>query len=372
MQWPKFFPRAGKEKSKSELLYEQYEFEKRERAKMVDRLIIDTMDQLPAQTVASTVKSNSLTFQDIVGMLGDQSEPKPHAVTELPLDTDTAISGAAPQIIKQKPKDEFQAIPIPEPKSVPLDSHGNVSPAFPKSQLIGVHSYPPTNKVPDKDKWGKIIADLEDHYLKTGQYKNIVEEDDDGNWVPASISSSYSPWAGKFQPSLKPNSSPTPVTPIFSTWVSIGNPNNGGIRLNCIENSRGEFIYFKDNREIVKQAVENFNRDYATESRIKTVLCGSSEEDYVNFSLTFKSLSYEDQTISVNFERYEFVTGHGSGITNKLINAIDCIKNSCQFYLQGEIDLDEETESKIVSMKISTVSYINPNRMKNGEIFVYL
>lgn len=345
MNWPRLFPRTEREKSKSELLYEQYEFEKRERAKMADKI-----SGMVTQNVIKPHYTAGINFQDIVNALNQ--EEIPHAVTELPLDIDSAISGAAPQIIKPI---SVPTKPEPTPVEPQLDSHDDIS-LYPKTV----------------DKWQKIVDELEDHYTKTGHYKNIVEEDDDGNWVPCSISSSSSHWAGTFQPSLKPSNNPTPITPKFSTWVSIGSPKKSGIRLNCIENSRGEFIYFKDNRDIVKQAIEDFNRDYAEESRMKTVLAGENNTEYVNFSLTFDSLSYEDVSIVVNFEKYEFVAGNGSGITSKLINAIDVIRNSCQFYLQGEIDLDEETESKIVSMKISGINYINPKRMKAGEQFVYL
>jgi hypothetical protein len=340
MQWPLQWIKndnidIDKQKSATEIALEEREHE-RIRARQTElRDKFTTLYNL----------NNSLNFPISQSAVMVHPE-EPRAVTDLDVEVDSAISGAAPQFIKP---DSALANPPPTP----------IEP-----EIIAIHSYPfgkkNLNDV-EKAKWKKILAELE----ASGKYDNdcILEEDDDGNLIDTLMPVIG---AGKpFQPSLKP----TKVDLSFETAVSIGNPKKS-VLFNCIENSRGEFVYFKDNETVISEAIDLFNKSYDEKSRTKTVLAGANNSDnYVNFHLEFDHLEYSARNgIIAKFDRYTWVTGLGS---KDMMNPTERIKGTCQFYLEGEIMLDE-TESKIEAMTIFGMNYINVMRMRKGDKFVYV
>jgi hypothetical protein len=90
--------------------------------------------------------------------------------------------------------------------------------------------------------------------------------------------------SGAFQRTLKPNHT---TNDNYDSIVAIGNPHNNRLILNCIENSRKELIHFKDNIDVIREAIDRFNVQYDPESMTKTVLAGKITKNFLNISLQF-------------------------------------------------------------------------------------
>ena len=167
--------------------------------------------------------------------------------------------------------------------------------------------------------------------------------------------------SGAFQRSLKPNHN----TNGYDFIVAIGNPHNNRLILNCIENSRKELIHFKDNKDVIQEAIDRFNVDYDPQSMMKIVSAGRDDRNYMNIRLQFDTLDFDGLEIRAHFSRHEVVACSGS------VDYIKCIKETIYFYLEGDLYLNEN-ETKIESMEITGLNYANPSRNIISEKFVCL
>ena len=297
-------------------------------------------------TGSYTIDPSKIPQFALSGVFSQDPIPEnPRAVNELRKDIDSALSDAAPQIIK--PEKPIQRPMPPAPKLIDLEEvkpvciSGSITPWPPGRKTV---KWP--KNIWNTNDWGKDVGDWS---TDDEEKDDTIVEDDDGNW------------AGTFQPSLKQTNN-------FVTNVFIGNPKKAAY-LNCIENSRGELIYFHDNQDVIYYAVEKFNKEHSKASKKKTVLGGFNDTEYINFHIAFDQLIYSEQVITASFDNFKIVAS--KGFEKKLVDCIKNLKETCLFYLEGEIILDE-SETKIESMNITAMNYINVNRMKKGDKFVYI
>ncbi len=208
-------------------------------------------------------------------------------------------------------------------------------------------------KEPEKEPGEDVINAIIDRNL----YSNAISHSLNASYYKPNPDPS-----GAFQPSLKPKSN----TNGYDFTVAIGNPHNNRLILNCIENSRKELIHFKDNIDVIREAIDKFNINYDPESITKTVLAGKGQ-DVLNISLQFDTLDFDGFEIRAHFSRY-LVTVNAQG---RVSDYVKCIKDTVYFYLKGELFLDEN-ETKIEAMEITGLNYANPSRSIISEKFVYL
>ncbi len=283
---------------------------------------------------------------------------KPKSVSSINDDVAEAIEDAKPQIIptvrpakEPKPDIGIRFDDVNSFHATYYDKSGmpTVGAKYVKPPALKSH-YPQFKRPSDEDLNRLIDSKIGEDSL-----------DDDDLAVLTELSHSVAaPVSGAFQPSLKPNRN-TNDDYVFT--VTIGNPHHR-LLLNCIENSRGELIHFKDSVDVINEAINEFNVNYYPDSITKTILVGADVE-YANISLQFDTLNFFDGNIVAIFSRASVVANKG------IVDFVKCIKNTVYFYIDGEVFLDE-AETKIESMTITGLSYVNPSRMNNGEKFIYL
>ncbi len=219
-----------------------------------------------------------------------------------------------------------------------------------------------------------VASDVDEEKEEEDNYDDKKDTDIFIDTYSNAISHSLSPTyykpnpdpSGAFQHSLKSKSN----TNEYDFIVAIGNPHNNRLILNCIENSRKELIYFKDNRDVIQEAIDRFNIHYDFASDTKTILAGwdndLNDDKYLNISLRFNRLEFNAEEIKVIFSKYNVIA-----CNHHNMDYIKCIKETVYFYLKGELYLNED-ETKIESMEIIGLNYANPSRNIISEKFVYL
>jgi len=218
--------------------------------------------------------------------------------------------------------------------------------------------------IPNRDFLKELIESDIGEAKEEGDYDDVI--DTYSNAISGPLDPTYykpnpDP-SGAFQRSLKPKSN---TNDNYDFIVAIGNPHSNRLILNCIENSRKELIHFKDNFNVIKQAIDKFNVDYDPQSMTKTVLAGRDDRHYLNINLQFDTLDFDGLEIRAHFSKHEVLACSGG------VDYIKCIKETVYFYLKGELYLNEN-ETKIEAMEITALNYANPSRNIISEKFVYL
>lgn len=142
--------------------------------------------------------------------------------------------------------------------------------------------------------------------------------------------------------------------------VYIGNPNN--VLRSFIWNVRNEKIYFKDNHDLVRGALEAMNARMTAESTphepmIKVVIGDESTTTFATYVLNFKGLYLTgNDEICVRF-RYTDVSEKGQAM-----NILSKIGMNCIFYIMGAIETNDD-QTEIEMMEIDHIAYISGRKL---------
>jgi len=138
----------------------------------------------------------------------------------------------------------------------------------------------------------------------------------------------------------------------FSTM--IGNPYGNHATRMGVKNSRKEIVKFINNGRIVQEALTKFNEEVLQgECNLNPIKLGNVDTSFDDITLRFTSLFLKDGEIHVKFNQY---LGLQKVVPKETY--IQAIKNNCQFFLEGEIFLDE-TETEMIEMNVTSLSYMN-------------
>lgn len=163
--------------------------------------------------------------------------------------------------------------------------------------------------------------------------------------------------------------------------VIIGRP-QWSKQVYSIKNSQGKEIYLASNQSIVKTAVEKFqeqlvaaNSGYCPSYVIKsgTMFRTGLNNDIIDPILEFHGLKFPAKSSTSVGSRImaEFTYGeNNSEIGRKEVEDIlKIVGSTCEFYILGEIELDEDGES-MTEMVIESFGYTNKNRTAGNEELV--
>ncbi len=282
--------------------------------------------------------------------------PPTHSLNEIDSGVAKAIEDVKPQIGYPgyvKPTLPPVQAPIKEPERI---SRWGIP--LPSQQFIKDLMESDVGEDKEKDDYDDVGKDIIDVIVDRNTYSNSIS----GHPGPTYYKPNPDP-SGAFQRTLKPNHN----TNGYDFIVAIGNPHNNRLILNCIENSRKELIHFKDNKDVIQEAIDRFNVDYDSDSMTKTIKAGRGD-DFLDISLQFDTLDFDGLEIRTHFSRHIIMVNAGHFSDSECIQRI---KDTVYFYLEGDLYLNEN-ETKIESMEIAGLNYANSSRNIISEKFVYL
>jgi len=158
--------------------------------------------------------------------------------------------------------------------------------------------------------------------------------------------------------------------------VVIGRPQWSN-QIHAIKNSIGKEIYLASNHAIIRDAVKQFNE------KLKEMYGGKTPVFSIESGTMFKTGLIDKAAPALEFHGLRFplngakiIAVFSSGDNYRLGDTmeevrkeIELIGNSCQFYILGEMELDEQEEN-LTEMVIECFGYNNPHRMNvNKELF---
>jgi hypothetical protein len=157
--------------------------------------------------------------------------------------------------------------------------------------------------------------------------------------------------------------------------VVIGRPQWSN-QIHAIKNSLGKEIYLASNHEIVRKAINIFN------GKLNEMYRGKTPVFTIENGTMFKTGLIDEPNPALDFHFLRFPNNGAKisavfsyGESNRLKDIIEVKKqleligSSCQFYILGEMELDEQEEN-LTEMVIESFGYNNPHRMNvNKELF---
>lgn len=158
--------------------------------------------------------------------------------------------------------------------------------------------------------------------------------------------------------------------------VVIGRPQWSN-QIHAIKNSFGKEIYLAGNQGIIRAAVKTFNEKlkemYGGETPVFTIEGGTMFRTGLRDE-PYTILDFHGLRFPMNGAKLVAIFSYsdkndGQRDMEAIKRELELIGNCCQFYILGELELDE-TEEQITEIVIESFGYNNPHRMNvNKELF---